>query len=659
MAIVLVAVVAGVYMATPKIMDRISIVDAQNHSLNWLQVMIEEFDLPGEIPTDASHHTTVFDRVVLDPADKVANTHISLFHPERFEKGHHLGLILGYVVFTPYGDRFVSGGRPTDRTLDRAAFRQHFDLSVAHKSVIAFVNEAATVEGRRVISVLVPLKRDGTVRAVAVIDVERTQFEQALFQGVRRSATIVAGILSAIALAVLAMMIGMRRARDEAQDEASFLALHDPLTGLPNRRQFGSLFPAMMAEAEETSSTLALLCLDVDSFKDVNDVYGHLAGDQLLVGISARLKEAIGSAGLVSRLSGDEFTIAIGHIDHQMTLDRLCSSVLKAQQTPYTLDGHEVLASLSIGVAIFPQDARNTEDLMRHADLALYRAKAEGKNRYTFFSPDMDEDLKRKRRLQTELRLAMHRNSLEVHYQPQIDTASGDLKGFEALLRWTHVQDGEISPETFIPIAEESGMIGELGAWVLKTACLEAAAWPTPFELAVNLSPTQFHTGDLVATVKDALDKSGLDPRRLELEITEGVLLQDIETVGIALRELRDLGVGIAMDDFGTGYSSLSYLTRIPLTKIKIDRSFIQQFGSDPNVDAIVNSIIGIGQSLNVSVTAEGVETFEQLHNLQAAGCHLVQGFLYGRPCKDPFTRHDGLEDVQARIKEGLAMQVA
>jgi predicted signal transduction protein with EAL and GGDEF domain len=334
-------------------------------------------------------------------------------------------------------------------------------------------------------------------------------------------------------------------------------------------------------------------------------------------------------------LGGDEFAIVAEDLEAPEDAMRLARRICTALGEPYQVNGHEVTTSASIGIVIGPHDREAPDALLKNADLALYRAKEDGRNTFRFFEPAMDAALQRRRKLETDLRNALRKNQLYLDYQPQFDLVTGSLSGYEALVRWWHPGEGEIPPTTFIPIAEETGLIVPLGEWILKTACAYATTWPLDTKLAVNLSPAQFKTQDVYGLVRRVLTETGLEPERLELEITEGIILQNTEAVLDTLTRLDQLGVSIAMDDFGTGYSSLSYLTRFPVKKIKIDRSFIDTLGTSPQNSAIVSSIVGLGQSLHVTITAEGVETEGQAAMLRKWGCDQVQGFYYGKPEPD------------------------
>jgi len=420
--------------------------------------------------------------------------------------------------------------------------------------------------------------------------------------------------------------------RKTAAERISYLARHDPLTGLPNRVQFSETFELWLGDA--AGGTLALFCLDLDRFKTVNDTLGHAAGDALLKAIAVRIASCIGDGDFVARLGGDEFAILQRHPDQPEAATTLASRVRESLTRPFDLDGRQVTVGVSIGIAVADGDAdpEAGNRLIRNADLALYRAKAEGRSQFRFFAAEMDDWVHRRRHLELDLRRALANGELELLYQPVFDAATRALSGAEALLRWHHPIRGTISPAEFVPIAEEIGIISSIGAWVLRTACREASSWPEQIALAVNLSPAQIGAPELVGTLTEALAASQLSPRRIELEITENVLLGDSEQVLAKLHAIRSLGVRIVMDDFGTGYSSLSYLRAFPFDKIKIDRSFINDLSADEDSLAIIRAVRDLGRSFNMSVTAEGVETEEQLAQLQREGCDEVQGYLLGEP---------------------------
>ena len=422
------------------------------------------------------------------------------------------------------------------------------------------------------------------------------------------------------------------RERRKAEQETRFLAHHDALTSLANRPAFGLGLDRQMCEQSRTGEQFALLALDLDRFKEVNDTMGHGIGDLLLTRVAGRLRATLRETDLIARLGGDEFSIL--PIPPLMPAEAatLARQIVEMVCRPYILDGKIVNISASVGVAMAPQDGGNAVTLMRNADLALCRAKSDGRNTLRFFEQGMDMRMQHRRTLELELRHAITHEELEVFYQPLFDVAAQRVRGFEALVRWRHPQRGLIPPGDFITLAEETGLIVALGEHVLNTAVTQAAAWSDETTMAVNLSAVQFAAGGLVGTVKAALAQSRLPPHRLEFEITEGVLLKEgIDTLD-TLHALRDLGVRISMDDFGTGYSSLRYLRVFPFDRIKIDRSFVQEMLVNAECAAIIWAVIGLGQRLGIATTAEGVETQEQMTHLQQQGCDVLQGYLIGRP---------------------------
>ncbi len=413
-----------------------------------------------------------------------------------------------------------------------------------------------------------------------------------------------------------------------ARDQIAHMALHDPLTELPNRAAFNGKLAATVATAASASKTFSLLSIDLDRFKEVNDVFGHAAGDELLCEIGRRLRDAAAGAFL-ARLGGDEFALII--TDPAQSSEAVAARLQQAMTADIAVGDERVHMGLSIGVAAFPSDGADVTALIANADAALYRAKTAGGGTIRFFEATMDERLRERRALQHELNTAIDNAELTLYYQPQA-RVGGEMIGFEALVRWHHPLRGVIPPGTFIPLAEESNLIAEMGEWILREACREAASWPTPLTVAVNLSPIQFRHGDLPSMVHTILLETGLAPHRLELEITEGVLINDFTRAVAMLRRLKALGVSIAMDDFGTGYSSLSYLQSFPFDKIKIDRTFISNLAENHYSATIVRAVIGLGRGLNLPVLAEGVETAAQLEFLARESCDEVQGYHIGRP---------------------------
>jgi diguanylate cyclase (GGDEF)-like protein len=428
------------------------------------------------------------------------------------------------------------------------------------------------------------------------------------------------------------MVLRDLRERRAAEDRITHIAHHDALTGLPNRGLFIDRLQHAIAQVRrDLTESIAVLCLDLDRFKAINDVVGHAAGDALLCEVANRLRATLRESDTVARLGGDEFAIIQAGEAQPAAAAALAQRLIEAICAGMDYRGQELGVGVSIGIALFPNDGTTAEALLHNADTAMYRAKEQLEGAARFFEPAMDQAQRERRQIELELRQAIADARLALHYQPLL-TRGRRLAGYEALVRWPHAVRGLVPPGEFIPIAEESGLIVPLGAWVLRAACLEAARWPEQLTVAVNVSPVQFRQGDLPRVVAGALAESGLDPARLELEITEGVLVDNTEQALITLRRLKAQGVRISLDDFGTGYSSLSYLSRFPFDKVKIDQSFVRQMLDDSSALAIVQAIIQLCQSLQLKVTAEGVETEAQLATLAAAHCDQVQGYLLGRP---------------------------
>jgi diguanylate cyclase (GGDEF)-like protein len=431
----------------------------------------------------------------------------------------------------------------------------------------------------------------------------------------------------------------------EREQRITQLAFNDVLTGLPNRTMFHQQLEQLFRASEGNGSLFALHCLDLDQFKVINDTLGHPAGDALLVETAQRLRRAA-RGHFVGRLGGDEFVV-LQSVDNRDAIDRLARDVLAAIAEPFTIDGNELVPSTSIGVAIAPDDARDGGTLLRNADLALYRAKEAGRGTYAFFEESLNERAQERRQLESDLRLAVERGEFELYYQPLFDLEQNRICSFEALIRWNHPRRGLVSPVDFIPIAEDTGLIVPIGAWVIREACAQAARWPEQIRVAVNVSPVQFHRAALHETIIGALGASGLEPDRLEVEITESIFLEGSDATLKLLHALRGLGVRVALDDFGTGYSSLSYLQSFPFDKLKIDRSFIHNLLTREGASAIVRAITELANALNIETTAEGVEETAQLMELRAHGCSSVQGFLFAEPMTAAdvdqlFTEHGG-----------------
>lgn len=419
--------------------------------------------------------------------------------------------------------------------------------------------------------------------------------------------------------------------RRRAEERIAYLAKHDALTGLSNRALFREQIEAALKRAMR-GENIALLCLDLDHFKATNDTLGHHVGDLLLKAVSERLRACIREIDAVARLGGDEFAIAQVGLQRPEEAEALAKRLVEALGEPFDLDGHQVVVGTSVGIAIAPSDGTDAERLLRNADMALYSAKSDGRNTYRFFEPEMDARLQERRTLELELRKAITNGEFELHYQPLVNIEAERVVGFEALIRWNHPKGEMVPPAAFIPLAEETGLIVPLGEWVMRQACSDAALWDDHLHIAINVSAAQFKSRNLVPAVVNALASTGLSPDRLEIEITESVLLQDTESNLAILHQLKALGVKISMDDFGTGYSSLGYLRSFPFDKIKIDRSFIKDLSDRAESVAVIRAVSTLGINLGIATTAEGVETMEQLERLKAEGCREMQGYLFSRP---------------------------
>jgi diguanylate cyclase (GGDEF)-like protein len=408
------------------------------------------------------------------------------------------------------------------------------------------------------------------------------------------------------------------------------MALHDPLTELPNRVLFRHRLEAALLRAPQ-GEPCAVLCLDLDQFKDINDTLGHPVGDALLAAVTERLRRIVPQTDTMARLGGDEFAI-VQRIESRLDATALAARILHELGAPFEIAAHHVVISVSVGIAVAPGDGSDPDLLLKSADIALYRAKSDGRNRFRCFEPEMDAQIRARRELEIDLRAAIAAEEFELFFQPLVNLVAERITGFEALLRWRHPRRGMVSPIEFIPVAEEMGLIIQLGEWVLRESCRQAISWPEPLKIAVNISTVQFKARNLVEIVAATLQQSGLDPGRLELEITESVMVQDFEAAISDLEQLKALGVGIAMDDFGTGYSSLSYLRCFPFNKVKIDQSFVRELGIKPDGAAIIRAVIGMCESLGASVTAEGVETEQQLDLLRNERCTEIQGYFVSEP---------------------------
>jgi len=502
------------------------------------------------------------------------------------------------------------------------------------------VSAAAPNEFRK--TLIMPIVDSEKVLRVYMLDIDQSS-AATMSKVALVAASMMTSLLIVLGYSVPAA-IAFRRIRERwiAEDQIRFLAMHDPLTGLSNRVQLQLRMEQAIVRAKRHNQSVSIMCVDLDRFKEVNDTLGHTAGDALLVEVASRLRQCVRETDTVARLGGDEFVILAEELDQPADAIPVAQRVCQKLAEPVEIESHEVAISGSVGITFAPGEGTEIQTLLNNADLALYRAKNDGRNTFRFFEPEMDEAIQSRRSLAAELRIALRNGGLHLNYQPHFDLGTGKLTGYEALARWTHPERGEISPATFIPVAEESGLIGILGEWVLETACTYARHWPPGTTLSVNISPGQFAAQDLASMVRAVTTRSGLSPDRLLLEFTEDLLLRKSEEAVGTLMQLTAMGVRLSIDNFGSGYSSLSYLTRLPVSKIKIDQAFIRQMTSDKDANAIVKTIIGIGNSLDVTIVAEGVETEEEACRLRDAGCGEVQGYLFGRPAKEIRVSEDG-----------------
>jgi diguanylate cyclase (GGDEF)-like protein len=477
----------------------------------------------------------------------------------------------------------------------------------------------------------IPIEQEGVV-----IGVVETYLDQTSGQNFYRYSSLLSESILAIAILLaggVPALWGIRKVeeRQAAEAQALFLADHDSLTGLANRKRLREAAKGAMAWTRRTNQHVAVLLVNLDHFKDMNSSFGHTIADEVLRQFAARIRSSIREEDLAARMGGDEFVVLQVGIPQPNGATILASRLLSILSEPYLIDILRLPCTASIGVAISPADATEWETLLSSADSALRKAKAEGGNALCFFEAGMDDLLRERRRIEVDLRRALESQVFQLAYQPVFNFVDNRLLGFEALLRWPAGWP-QRNPVDFIPVAEECGLMPDLGTWVLETACKTAANWSKPVTVAVNLSPVQFRGGDIVAVVEGALQTSGLAPKRLELEVTESLWIENPDKVLDQLERLRAMGISIALDDFGTGYSSLAYLWKFPFTRVKIDRTFVMEMETDPKAAAIVNTIISLGKVLHLSITAEGVETEGQAQALRAAQCDQAQGYLYGRP---------------------------
>lgn len=477
----------------------------------------------------------------------------------------------------------------------------------------------------------IPVKQNGAVVGVFEIYLDQSD-DEILYKRSLLLTEFIIGLMILLAggipgYGLYRQMIKLR----DARAETLYLSGHDGLTGVSNRSRLDDVAKRIMASNRNSKRRIAALMIDMDRFKDINDEFGHATGDKVLKEVAGRIRSAIRKEDLVARFGGDEFVVLQVGLYQPNGAGTLADCLIRILSEPYQIDGAELTSGASIGIAILPPNAEDFDTLTACADAALYKAKADGRNSVRFFEPGMDAKIRERRQIEADIRRALATDSFQLAYQPIHSFHDGRLLGFEALIRWPQGWPA-LPPSHFIPVAEESGLINRLGVWALETACKTAAKWSNPLRVAVNLSPVQFRDGDIVSIVEQALRVSGLNPARLELEVTESLWIHETDSVLTQLNRLRKMGISIALDDFGTGYSSLAYLWKFPFDTVKIDRSFVIDMETEPKAAAIVHTITSLGKVLDLTITAEGVETPEQARILKKAGCDQAQGFLFGPP---------------------------
>jgi len=543
------------------------------------------------------------------------------------------GVLYRYEIFNRQGYSQLVADRHQTALVDVSEFRPEAAAAAKTGMMSAAVKEGDVQNLPAFYAeAYVPVLSAGRPIAVVAAFVDQTDERNRVYHAFLVAAGCLCALTSLAFLVPAGAWYRRTLEKERADAEISFLAKHDAMTRLANRSHLAERMTEALDRAVRTGGEIAILHLDLDHFKDINDRLGHQAGDTVIRLMGDRISETTRPGDIVARLAGDEFVIVQTDIAGRTEAEKLARRLLEIMAQPFVVGGHEIPTTASIGIALAPLDGRDPERLIRSADLALSRCKSDGRNCRRFFTPDLDAELQARLRLEGRIREATRNEEFELHFQPLVDVAAGRTTGFEALLRLRAADGSPVSPTTFIPIAEQIGMIGRIGAWALRQACRTATQWPDELTVAVNLSPVQFD-GTIVGTVRSVLDETGLDPGRLQLEITESLLLEHTETVMAQLAELKALGVAIVMDDFGTGYSSMSYLWRFPFDKIKIDRTFIQNLeDADKSVETIVRTIINLGHVLKMRVTVEGVEDGRQLDLIRSLACDEAQGYYFARP---------------------------
>jgi diguanylate cyclase (GGDEF)-like protein len=588
------------------------------------------------VRSDAEHTAEGWNRYIaqqLRDLEQIAAGSKPSMESERIIRNASLvGNVFRFKVFDPSGQLRLVSDEPDKDWKDQPSLVKHNPPAAqAVLSGTSFTDiKKGTPPGRPEVyaETYLPVLKDGKRIAIVEVYVDQTA-RQSMLRGQVAVGAIALAVLTLVAFGLPSAAFHFRtRQRQRAEERVLFLSQHDGMTSLLNRSAFAEQMDIVLAQG-----SAVVLFIDLDRFKEVNDGLGHDIGDEMLRATAHRLRHCVHVRASVGRLGGDEFAVLVPFDMTTVEVERLCERIIAMLSSPVSVNGHDVVVRASIGVAIAPANGTDSTALLRCSDLALYAAKAGGRNTYCFFTPALEADFLKRRKIEALIRSKSASEGFELYFQPLVCTDTQKIVGFEALLRMQDEDGGFIGPDVFIPIAEAMGLISVIGAFVLDRACHTAASWPEELTIAVNLSPLQFSTGDLVRSVQGALERSGLGPHRLELEITEGLLLHHTESVIEELAQLKALGAAIVMDDFGTGYSSLSYLWRFPFDKIKVDRSFMAYLTEETSDAAnIVRSVIGLGHSLRMSVTAEGVETIEQAAFLKSLNCDYLQGFHFGRP---------------------------
>ena len=629
------------------LLAHIVIVDAKRLALGWVRDLDGAFDLPGRPAALGRIETMSYDWL-LGPQRR-EGARFDLFDTARFASRATGQSIAGYAVFTRFGDRLLSAGKPLFRDMGQAAAATRF-AAARDGAVRAYRKGAMDEAGVVTISVVVPLLEGADFAGAIMLDVRRNGVEPGILSGIERSIFALVALVLSIAF-VLLLLLSILRARSlRIQRRAAYLARFDPLTGLHNRESFLQLLGERVAAGRERKRNFAVVLIDLRRFAWVNDTFGEDVGDELLKAFGGRLDrklrvdpEFAQCGAVAARLGADEFA-ALFACDTRAQLERVCEALAAISGESVDIGGVRVDVTAAFGAALFPFDGETMAELQASVRYALETAKGSKSDGHVqLFDTEIAARHRRWRKLLADIETALTDGQMALHYQPQVSVAGGPaLTGFEALMRWNHPQEGAVSPGEFIPLAERSGIIRELGTWCLREACREAARWggadaPT---IAVNVSPAQFvgeGSGEgLVGIVERVLDETGLPPARLELEITEGLLLGETGANRDILTGLNALGVRLALDDFGTGYSSLSYLSRIPVDKVKLDRSFVLRLADDAKLRAIVGAVAAMCEALGMTLLAEGVETLDEQQLLVTLGCRHIQGYLHGRPTREP-----------------------